>query len=151
MNSLLPLPDWVPWWVSLALIVLALFYALAFMVMPFSVMGVKPRLEAIEARLGEIQQEIRLLSMRLPAGPKELDFEDVYAPSHRAAHEAREERSPFDRPPIPPAVRDIYDDPEDEDGPVERAPPPPHMRPIRRQEPKIVRPGRVEPRLDRPR
>jgi hypothetical protein len=42
------LPDWVPWWVPLVLIVPALLYALAFVFMPFSVLGVKPRLEAIE-------------------------------------------------------------------------------------------------------
>ena len=116
------------------------------MVMPFSVLGVKPRLDAIEARLDEIQHDIRVLAARLPAGPRELDFEDVYASP--ASPSSQREVSPFDRPPIPPAVRDMYADPDDYDGPIERPAPPPHMRPVRREAP-VVRQERVEPRLDR--
>jgi hypothetical protein len=140
------MPEWVPWWVPLMLVVLGLFYALAFMVMPFSVLGVKPRLDAIEARLDEIQDDIRALAARLPGGPGPLDFEDVYAAPVKPS--ARAEPSPFDRPPIPPAVRNMYDDPDGYDGPIERPAPPPHLRPIRR-EAAVVRPERVEPRLDR--
>ena len=142
MNTFLALPDWVPWWVPMVLLVPALLYALAFLFMPFSVLGVKTRLEVIEARLDEIQQEIRHLALRLPAGPQEVDFEDVYAPAHMPK---RQEAQISDRPPIPPAAHDLYDD----EGPVERPAPPPNMRPARRQEPQIVRPERSEPRLDR--
>lgn len=60
------LPDWVPWWVSLVVIVPAILLALAFLCMPFSVFGVKGRLEGVEARLDEIQGEIRSLALRLP-------------------------------------------------------------------------------------
>jgi hypothetical protein len=134
-------PDWVPWWVPLVLLVPALLYGLAFLFMPFSVLGVKTRLEVIEARLDEIQQEIRHLALRLPAGPQEVDFEDVYAPIHQAH---RPEPRVTDRPPIPPAAQDLYDDHE----PLERPAPPPNARPVRRQEPQIVRPQRSEPRLD---
>ena len=81
MNTLFAFPDWVPWWVPMVLLVPALLYALAFLFMPFSVLGVKTRLEVIEVRLDEIQQEIRHLALRLPVGPREVDFEDVYAPS----------------------------------------------------------------------
>ena len=49
------LPDWLPWWVPIVLLVPALLYVLAFLFMPFSVIGVKSRLEVIEARLDEIQ------------------------------------------------------------------------------------------------
>ena len=135
------LPEWVPWWVPLVLLVPALLYALAFLFMPFSVLGVKTRLEVIEARLDEIQQEIRHLALRLPAGPQEVDFNEVYSPIQQA--QQREQRL-NDRPPIPPAAQDLYDD----DGLREREAPPPHTRPIRRQEPQIVRPARTEPRLD---
>ena len=141
MNMRFALPDWVPWWVPLVLLVPALLYALAFLFMPFSVLGVKTRLEVIEARLDEIQQEIRHLALRLPVGPQAVDFEDVYAPISQVQ---RRESAAGDRPPIPPAARDLYND----DEPVERAPPPPNMRPVRRQEPQIVRPQRSEPRLD---
>lgn len=145
MNTPLALPDWVPWWVPLVLLVPTLLYALAFLFMPFSVLGTKTRLELIEARLDELHQELRLISARLPVGP-EMDFEDVYAPVSQAM---RQEPSLLsNRPPIPPARSDIYDD---DDAPVERPAPPPNMRPLRRQEPAVVRVGRSEPRLDRTR
>jgi hypothetical protein len=140
MNTLISLPDWVPWWVPMVLLVPALLYALAFLFMPFSVLGVKTRLEVIEARLDEIQQEIRHLALRLPAGQHEVDFEDVYAPVRQPQ---RRDAPISDRPPIPPAVRDLYRD----DEPQERPAPPPNMRPMRRQDPQIVRPERSEPRL----
>ena len=141
MNMPFALPDWVPWWVPLVLVVPALLYALAFLFMPFSVLGVKSRLELIEARLDEIQQEIRHVALRLPMGPQPVVFEDVYAPISQMQ---RREPSVADRPPIPPSAQDLYDD----DEAVERPPPPPNMRPARRQEPVIVRPQRAEPRLD---
>jgi hypothetical protein len=140
MNMPFALPDWVPWWVPLVFLVPALLYALAFLFMPFSVLGVKTRLEVIEARLDEIQQEIRHVALRLPMGPQAVDFEDVYAPISQVQ---RREPQVGDRPPIPPSVQDFYDD----DEPVERPAPPPNMRPVRRQEPQIVRPQRSEPRL----
>jgi hypothetical protein len=122
--------------------------------MPFSVLGVKTRLEVIEGRLDEIQQEIRHLALRLPMGPREVDFEDVYAPIQQTSRRAP---AVNDRPPIPPAAQDLYGD----DSAVERPAPPPNMRPARRSEPVIVRPeisrqdraearqDRAEPRLDR--
>jgi hypothetical protein len=172
MNMPFALPDWVPWWVPLVLLVPALLYGLAFLFMPFSVLGVKTRLEIIEARLDEIQQEIRHVALRLPMGPQAVDFEDVYAP---VTPVRQRESSIGDRPPIPPAVQDLYDDSQarrrepsigdrppiplpaqdlhspqdlyDDDDPVERPAPPPNMRPLRR-DPQVVRPQRSEPRLD---
>jgi hypothetical protein len=159
MNIPLALPDWVPGWVPLVLLVPALLYALAFLFMPFSVLGLKSRLEILEARLDEIQNEIRLLALRLPASPREVDFEDVYAPIaapvSRRTPPAPERPAVPERPPIPPAAydrptaRDHYEE-DDEDGPVEREAPPPHMRPVRRLDsPAVVRPERQEPRFDR--
>lgn len=94
MTSPLPLPEWVPWWVHLVILIAALLFALLFLMMPFSVFGTKARLEGIEARLDEIQGEIRSLSLRLP---EPLGLEDSYvAPAtDRLAG----------RPPIPPAAR----------------------------------------------
>jgi hypothetical protein len=140
MNLPLTLPDWVPWWVPIVLLVPALLYALAFLFMPFSVLGVKTRLEAIEAGLEDLRQDLRQLSQRLPVGGQELDFEDVYAPIPPAP---RREPEVSHRPPIPPPLDDQIDD----DAPYERPPPPPNMRPYRRQEPQIVRPSRAEPRF----
>ena len=69
------LPDWLPWWVPIVLLVPALLYVLAFLFMPFSVIGVKSRLEVIEARLDEIQGEIRHLALRLPETGRATDYD----------------------------------------------------------------------------
>ncbi len=72
-------PDWVPGWAQLLVLILAIMLGLAFLMMPFSVFGLKSRLEGVEARLDEIQGEIRALAHRLPE------------PTH---------------PPVPPAARE---------------------------------------------
>jgi len=141
MNMPFALPDWVPWWVPLLLLLPALLYALAFLFMPFSVLGVKTRLEVIEARLDEIQNEIRHLALRLPAGSKELDFEEVYAPMPQTQ---RRPEPLSERPPIPPALHDLSID----DDALERPAPPAGARPSRRPEPPGARTQRSEPRLD---
>ena len=126
------LPDWLPWWVPVVLLIPALLYALAFLFMPFSVIGVKSRLEVIDARLDEIQNEIRHLALRMPESAQPVDFEEVYTPEPRAEPGLR--GTPSLRPPIPPAAHELAAPPAD------RAPPSPTSRPSRR-----------EPRLDWPR
>ena len=104
------LPDWVPSWVPLALMIPLGLYALALIFMPFAVLGVKSRLEAIDMRLDEIQGEIRSLALRLPEPMRmeTADFDDSYIsppppPPQRAPRaEPRPEVGP--RPPIPPAA-----------------------------------------------
>ena len=54
-----------PEWTGLLLLLVGLLCAAAFLLMPFSVFGVKARLEAIEVQLDEIQSEIRELALRL--------------------------------------------------------------------------------------
>lgn len=93
MTSPLPFPDWVPWWVHLVVLLAILLFALLFLTMPFSVFGVKTRLEQIDARLDEIQGEIRSLSLRLPE-PVEEEMAPVPRPGGL-------------RPPIPPAPAGI--------------------------------------------
>jgi hypothetical protein len=98
MTTPFSFPDWVPWWAQLLLLIVAIMLALAFALMPFSVFGVKSRLDALEARLDEIQGEIRSLSLRLPEPSRRgaYDDEPQIAPTPRAA--------PTQRPPIPPAA-----------------------------------------------
>lgn len=99
------LPDWVPGWVPLALLVPLALYGLALLVMPFAVLGVKSRLEGLEARLDEIQGEIRALALRLPEPMRgAADFDDSYISPPPAAP-ARNQRGDQVgvRPPIPPA------------------------------------------------
>ena len=67
MQQLFNLPEWLPSWVPLVLLLPTLLWGLSFLFMPFSVFGVKSRLEVIEQRLDEIQNEIRHVALRLPA------------------------------------------------------------------------------------
>ncbi len=148
MLHIVNLPDWMPWWVPLALLVPALLWALSFLFMPFSVFGVKSRLEVIEARLDEIQNEIRHVALRLPAsGVPGPDYDDVYPPRMQ---EPRVDRV-LSRPPIPPARHELYNtqnqEPSAEPALEDRPPPSPNARPARRNEP-IPRATRAEPRLD---
>ena len=132
----LTLPDWVPWWVPLVLLLPALLYGLAFLFMPFSVIGLKTRLEGVESRLDEIQTELRQLSSRgTRGGSAAAEYDDVYVPVAQSIRRTPE----VERPPIP---RALYD----EDVPEDRPPPPPHTRPVRRMEP-----PRQEPRVEWPR
>lgn len=133
------LPDWLPWWVPIVLLVPALLYALAFLFMPFSVIGVKSRLEVIEARLDEIQGEIRHLALRLPEMSRAADYDEIYAPEPTV----QPGRSPpvISRPPIPPATHDLHD--RDSREAAQRGP---HVDGDRRGGA-----GRAEPRLDWPR
>lgn len=93
MTSPLPLPDWVPWWVHLAVLLALLFVAVMFALMPFSVFGTKSRLDTIEIRLDEIQAEIRSLALRLP----ETSLHDEEPPDEFRPRDTRR------LPPIPPA------------------------------------------------
>jgi hypothetical protein len=129
------LPEWLPWWVPIVLLVPALLYALAFLFMPFSVIGLKSRLEVIEARLDEIQGEIRHLSLRLPAtGRVVADYEEVYAPEPMA--QPRRAPPEMTRPPIPPAAHELEAH---------------EPREARRENDRRPGGGRAEPRLGWPR
>ena len=112
------LPDWLPWWVPIVVLVPALLYLLVFLLMPFSVIGLKGRIEAIEARLDEIQGEIRTLVLRMPEQRgRGLDWSDPLPPIPPAR--AEDERPV--RPPIPPAPVQVARRPPVEPG--YRAPP----------------------------
>jgi hypothetical protein len=136
------LPAWLPWWVPILVLVPAILYGLLFLLMPFSVIGLKGRLDGIEARLDEVQHEIRTLSLRL-GEPTRLyrPDEDAYDTSPLPLRTTPAQAAPS-RPPVPPAT-DPYryeDEPEPRAGQTRR--------PIRaeRYEPKAPR---NEPRFDR--
>ena len=117
------LPDWVPPWVSFLVVTVAVLFVLAFLLMPFSVFGLKGRLDGVEARLDEIQNEIRTLALRLPEVGR-TEYEPEPLPPRRW-------KDPPERPPIPPRTAEL-----------DRPPPPPN----RRVAP--ARQGRAEPRFD---
>ena len=60
------LPEWVPSWVQLVLLVLVVLVAGAYALMPFSVFGIKARLDALDDRLDALQSDLRALTNRLP-------------------------------------------------------------------------------------
>ena len=80
------LPGWTGLLAALALALLAL----CFLVMPFSVFGLKSRLESIEAQLDEVQAELRAISARLADAPRRpLVMDDLEMPSPPRANESR--------------------------------------------------------------
>jgi hypothetical protein len=80
------LPGWTGLLAALALALLAL----CFLVMPFSVFGLKSRLESIEAQLDEVQAELRAISARLADAPRRpLVMDDLEMPSPPRAIESR--------------------------------------------------------------
>ncbi len=112
------LPDWAPPWVGFVIIVVGVLFLLAFLLMPFNVFGLKGRLDGVEARLDEIQKEIRALVLRLPE-------------SVRTEYEPElDDRRSWGRPPIPPRGAEL-----------DRPPPPGRRVPLSRQ-------ARSEPRFD---
>jgi hypothetical protein len=84
-----PLPDWLPWWAVLIIVVLALLYLLLFLVMPFSVFGLKGRLDAIEARLEQMQYDMRAAADRRPPSPDMAAAEEPTRPPPRRAPSGR--------------------------------------------------------------
>ncbi|MGI4978258.1 MAG: hypothetical protein ACRYG6_15065 [Janthinobacterium lividum] len=96
-------PDWVPWWVQTLLVVAGVLFALAFLLMPFAVFGVKSRLDSLELHLEELGVELRSLSLRLPDRGVSRDLATNWTdpvPEPVTPHDALPSR-----PPIPPAPR----------------------------------------------
>jgi hypothetical protein len=100
------LPDWLPTWAFLLLALPVLLYLLVFLVMPFSVFGVKSRLETIEQQLEALQDDIRHLTSRnLSRNPRPLDDDPYEIPNFSRMKSSRTSE-PQPQPsykPIPPA------------------------------------------------
>jgi hypothetical protein len=128
------LPDWLPAWAFLLLALPVLLYALVFIIMPFSVFGVKARLDGLEAQLNEIHEELRYLANRSAPPMRsvmtdEQDFDTL--PQFNRLKTARatppvQQPAP---PPIPPAPLTPMVEPREQP----RLP----QRPARRTEPRL--------------
>lgn len=121
------LPDWLPGWAILALTVPVVLWCLAFLLVPFSVIGVKARLEALEEQMEAMHEELRLMAMRasgaLTTTARQLDpYDDVpqfnvLKRGQAAAEPELPRRAPIPTPqpsahpprerltPLPPSVR----------------------------------------------
>lgn len=128
------LPDWMPWWVPIVVMVPVLLYLAIFLLMPFSVFGLRGRLEAIEAQLDDLREQLR---MALDPTGEALEEEPLprRAPAPPGGREALSGRTDDFIPPPPASFRP---------DPRRQAPPPPPP-------PPPPRPERMEPRLGWPR
>lgn len=167
-------PDWLPWWGQLLILVTGILILLAFAMMPFSVFGIRARLEAMEERLDDIQAEIRALSLRLPDPGRRPPAEEIPLAARPAADRAMDragtertiperagpERAVFERPaaerayerpPIPPAAWQPDSGPRRPIGTPKTAEPRRADGESRRIEPELPRAGtpRQEPRVSR--
>ncbi|WP_291295165.1 hypothetical protein [Elioraea sp.] len=138
------LPDWA----NLVIVVLGLMIALAWVLMPFSVFGVKGRIEAVEARLEVIHEEIRQLNLRIAqAGWRS-------GPDFAMPAEAPTLRRPGPVPPEPQMAPPIPPPPVVPERSVRPMPAPPHPagrpEPGMRAEPTLPLPNRAEPKLSWP-
>ena len=137
------LPDWLPAWAFLLLALPVLLYALVFLIMPFSVFGVKARLEGLEAQLNDIHEELRYLANRSAPPARsfvadEQDF-DTLPQFNRLKTSRGVLPAPLPVPPPPP--------PQAAPPPI---PPAPLTPMVTRDQPRLPqRPARrTEPRLD---
>lgn len=142
MTIPLDFPDWMPGWLQFLAVVIAVLLGLAFLFMPFSVFGVKSRLEGVEARLDEIQGEIRSLALRLPEPGRGAGFDDESVVL-RAATPVRDIRT---QPPIPPASWEAEPGAREQLSPTLRA-----AGRVSEAARARAEPPRAEPRLGRPR
>jgi hypothetical protein len=127
------LPDWLPPWLFLLLALPVLLYALVFLIMPFSVFGVKARLEALEAQLDAIHEDLRYLSNRpltqtTRIMADEQDFDPLPHFGQLKSSRAAEAQQRPVAPPIPPAPLTPVVEPR-----TARLP----QRPLRRTEPRL--------------
>lgn len=141
-------PDWMPGWLMLALAIPVLLWCLAFLMVPFSVFGVKARLEALENEIQELNEQMRVMQLRAAgAGPvtsparAQATYDELpnFAQIKRARMDPEplpvQEPPPAKYPPIPtPQPRSAFSS-RDAMVPRERPVAPP-------------RPRRTEPRLD---
>jgi len=134
MNAFLSLPDWAPGWLGPVLVILGALFALAFLLMPFTVFSLKSRLEQIELKLEDIHADLQALAAPGSAARAAYAWPEPAA----AKPVAPAERIPA-HPPIPPAPPRY----QPERAPIERpasvrAPvDPSREEPRRRAEPKL--------------
>lgn len=91
-----------PGWTGLLVLLVLLLVGLAYLLMPFSVFGVKGRLDSLEAQLDEIQSEIRTLALRLSDGPPRRPASEEWLDPPGIHRAPAEEHTPRTTPPVPP-------------------------------------------------
>ena len=94
MSAVPPLPDWLPGWAAGLFIAIVALYALLLLAMPFSVFGLKGRLDEFDARLDDLHADIQAILRRLPATRGEPIPEDAPEPAAPPATSQRRTGQP---------------------------------------------------------
>ncbi|MBF0876376.1 hypothetical protein HKD21_05885 [Gluconobacter cerevisiae] len=107
--------SWLPGWAFGCLVVVAAFFVLALLCMPFAVFGTKPRLQDLEFQIAEMRAELRVLNLRLAVSmrPDILSAEPVA----QTAPASQERMARIDEDYLMPARTLRPDLPSYEDGP----------------------------------
>lgn len=67
-------PEWMPLWFQLIVIGVVVIFGLCFLLMPFSVFGLKSRLTYLDHQMEDIQSQLRVLLKRIPDARERLEF-----------------------------------------------------------------------------
>lgn len=59
----LPWPEWLPQWAQALVLIVGLVFAVLWMLVPFAVIGVKGRLDALAVQIDDLQAELRVMAM----------------------------------------------------------------------------------------
>jgi hypothetical protein len=92
-----------PMWSGVVVLALLAIVVLAYLLMPFSVFGLKGRLDRMEAQIEELTGEVRTLSQRLALGPRAAAAVEDFTPHPTVPLAApRDVPPPAPVAPIPP-------------------------------------------------
>lgn len=80
-------PDWLPGWAFGLIFAVGALYLLVLLAMPFSVFGLKGRLDELDMRLDDLHADIQAILRRLPAARGERLAEDPPAAEPPALNE----------------------------------------------------------------
>ncbi|MDI2112493.1 hypothetical protein [Commensalibacter nepenthis] len=82
-------PEWIPWWLQLVIVGVVVIFGLCFLLMPFSVFGLKSRLTYLDHQMEDIQAQLRVLLKRIPDARERLEFklQPVPMPEREAVRE----------------------------------------------------------------
>lgn len=82
-------PEWIPWWLQLAIVGVVIIFGICFLLMPFSVFGIKSRLTYLDHQMEDIQAQLSVLLKRIPDARERLEFklQPVATPESDVARE----------------------------------------------------------------
>ncbi|MDI2090745.1 hypothetical protein [Commensalibacter oyaizuii] len=113
-------PEWIPWWLQLTIVGIIVIFGICFLLMPFSVFGVKSRLTYIDHQMEDIQAQLRVLLKRMPDGRDRMEFKlqpiqtgetESYHSDNDKLRDKPTSNTEHYYPPVPPRSRQTRFDP----------------------------------------